>query len=208
VEISSGIPKVLKRHLFKNKKLLEILLIPTIAMRRQASRSSDGGGESQESLNEMMGRTGLGSRQVSSSSVVVVEEQGAGGNARARVRLPAIQLEHPIKIAVCFFKDIRKGEIFAPQNTIFVFTEEHEGDVRKKLRNIEKTAKTQGIQHEIKIYDVEGSMPPTVVGGLTSGFINKPFKDDANAWGIKRPRSPSVSASSVVRARGRPRRNP
>ena len=184
------------------------MLFATIAMRRQASRSSDGGGESQESLTEMMGRAGIGSRQASSSSVVVVEEQGALGNARARVRLPAIHSGSPIKIAVCFFKDIRKRAIFAPQNTIFVFTEEHEGEVQSKLRSIQRTAREQGIQHEIKIFDVEGNMPPTVVGGLTAGFINKPFKDNANAWGIKRPRSPSVSASSVVRARGRPRRNP
>jgi hypothetical protein len=204
VEISSGIPKVLKRHLFKNKKLLEILLIPTIAMRRQASRSSDGGGESQESLNEMMGRTGLGSRQASSSSVLVVDAEEHG--ARARVRLPAIHSGSPIKIAVCYFKDIKKQQIFAPQNTIFVFTEEHEGEVRSKLRSIERTAKAQGIQHEIQIYNVEGSMPPTVVGGLTTGFINKPFKDNSNAWGIKKQRSPSGSA--VVVARGRPRRNP
>ena len=176
-------------------------------MRRQASRSSDGGGESQESLNEMMGRTGLGSRQASSSSVVV-EDFGALGNARARVRHP--RTEQPIKIAVCFFKDIRKRAIFAPQNTIFVFTEEHEREVQKKLRSIQRTATEQGIQHEIKIFDVEGNMPPTVVGGLTLGFINKPFKDNANSWGIKRPRSPSVSVVAVgrARARGRPRRNP
>ena len=174
-------------------------------MRRQASRSSDGGGESQESLNEMMGRAGIGSRQVSSSSVLVVEDQEAVGNARARVRLPAISSGYAIKIAVCFFKDIKKRATFAPQNTIFVFTEEHEGEVRSKLRSIERTAKIQGIQHEIKIYNVEGNMPPTVVGGLTSGFINKPFKDNANSWGIKRQRSPAGTA--VVVARGRPRRN-
>ena len=185
---------------------MEILLLPTFAMRRQASRSSDGGGESQESLNEMMGRTGLGSRQTSSSSVVVVDEASALGNARARVRLH--RTEQPIKIAVCFFKDIRKRAIFAPQNTIFVFTEEHEREVQKKLRSIQRTATEQGIQHEIKIFDVEGNMPPTVVGGLTLGFINKPFKDNANSWGIRRPPSPSVSVIARARARGRPRRNP
>ena len=111
-----------------------------------------------------------------------------------------------IKIAVCFLKDIKKRSTLAPQNTSFDFSEEHDGEVKGKLRNIERTAKAQGIQHEIKIYNVEGSMPPTVVGGLTTGFINKPFKDNSNAWGIKKQRSPSGSA--VVVARGRPRRNP
>lgn len=169
-------------------------------MKRQASHSSYGGGESQESLTERFRRSGLGSRQVSSSSVVVLDEQGAAGNSRSHSG-------NLIKIAVCIFKDVKKGAIFAPQNTTFVFAEEHEGEVKSKLRSIERTAKAQGIQHEIKIYDVEGNMPPTVVGGLTNGFINKPFKDNANAWGVKKQRSPAGTPLVAVRGRGRPRRD-
>ncbi len=86
----------------------------------------------------------------------------------------------PFKITVCIFKDAKNDDYFAPQNTMFAYTKENEAEVKKKLSSIRRMATTQSIAHDIITVEAITTMPPSVIGGLTSGYIYKAFKDDAN----------------------------